>query len=131
MIDVAGLRVLIVEDEGAVALLIEDMILDLGCEVVASVAQLDRACELARTIAVDLALLDLNLDGTSSLPVARILHERQIPFIFSTGYGKLGVDDEFKFYPLLGKPFVIGDLKEKMSIALARHQEQISGAGSP
>jgi CheY-like chemotaxis protein len=124
MADLAGLRVLVVEDEGAVALLIEDMLLDLGCEVAASVAQLDRACELASTVAIDFALLDLNLDGASALPVAHILRRRRIPFIFSTGYGRHGVVEEFKSYPLLAKPFVMRDLQEKISMALARHPEQ-------
>lgn len=127
MPDLTGLKALVVEDEGAVALLIEDMLLDLGCEVVASVAQLDRACAVARTIAIDFALLDLNLDGASALPVAHILQERHIPVVFSTGYGRHGIAEDFKSFPMLAKPFVIGDLQEKVRTALARRQD--AGAG--
>jgi CheY-like chemotaxis protein len=118
MADLSGLKVLVVEDEGAVALLIEDMLLDLGCEVAASAAELDKACELARSAKIDLALLDLNLDGSSALPVASILRERKIPFVFSTGYGPEGVSQEFDSYPILVKPFEIFDLQAKVAAAL-------------
>lgn len=118
MAESARLKVLVVEDEGPVALLVEDMLIDLGCEVVASAADLDRACQLARTAAIDFAVLDLNLRGSSAEPAARILRERRIPFIFSTGYGASGVPEEFRSYPALTKPFVIEDLREKVSVAL-------------
>jgi CheY-like chemotaxis protein len=119
MIDLAGRRALVVEDEGAVALLIEDMLADLGCEIVASAAGLVRACDLARTTEMDFAILDLNLNGASAIPVARILRERRVPFVFSTGYGTSGVSAEFSSYPLLVKPFVIADLRDKIAAALS------------
>ena len=118
MVDFAGLRALIVEDEGAVALLIEDMLVDLGCEIAASVAELGRACEVARTVAIDFAVLDLNLNGHSALPVARILSERRLPFVFSTGYGAGAVSEEFAVYPILPKPFISADLRDKIAIVL-------------
>jgi CheY-like chemotaxis protein len=59
----SGISVLVVEDEGGIALLIEDMLEELGCNVVASVAHLSEATEIARTVSADLALLDVNLDG--------------------------------------------------------------------
>lgn len=123
MADLAGLKALVVEDEGAVALLIEDMLLDLGCEVAASAAELRRACDLAGTATIDFALLDLNLDGASALPVAHILRARRIPFVFSTGYGASGVSDEFESHPILAKPFVLRDLEEMISRALEMHRE--------
>lgn len=122
MANLAGLRALVVEDEGAVALLIEDMLLDLGCEVAASAANLSKACELARTASIDFAFLDVNLQGVSALPVANILRERRIPFVFSTGYGTSGVSDEFASYPILAKPFMRDDLREKLSAALELHR---------
>jgi len=111
MTDPAPLRVLIVEDEGPVALLIEDMLFDLGHEVTASAANLDSACKLAGTADIDLVLLDLNLDGASAMPVAHILRERGIPFVFSTGYGATGIPKEFACYPVLAKPFALSDLQ--------------------
>jgi CheY-like chemotaxis protein len=122
MVDLAGRTALVVEDEGAIALLIEDMLADLGCEIVASAAEIGKACVLARTVSVDFAILDLNLNGASAIPVARILRERHIPFVFSTGYGAGGVSEDFAFYPLLAKPFVRTDLQDKVSAALALYR---------
>jgi len=122
MLEFAGLKALVVEDEGAVALLIEDMLLDLGCQIAASVPELDRACEMARTIEVDFAVLDLNLNGHSALPVARILRERRVPIIFSTGYGRPGVSQEFAAYPIVPKPFVSADLRDSIATALMLHR---------
>lgn len=121
MDDLAGLAALVIEDEGAVALLIEDMLLDLGCQIAASAADLDTACKLASTAQVDFALLDLNLDGSPAVPVAEILRQRGIPFLFSTGYGAAGIPEEFSDYPALAKPFLLSELKQKLVIALQRH----------
>jgi DNA-binding response OmpR family regulator len=114
MVDAVGLKALVVEDEGPVALLIEDMLLDLGCEIAASAADLDKACQLARTASVDFAVLDLNLNGSSAAPVAQILRERQIPFLFSTGYGAGGLPAGYESYLVLSKPFVFDELREKV-----------------
>jgi DNA-binding response OmpR family regulator len=122
MTDLSGFRALIIEDEGPIALLIEDMLLDLGCEIIASAAELETACEIARTAHVDFALLDLNLNGLSALPVAHVLHERGIPFVFSTGYGVTGLSDGFESYPTLAKPFVIDDLCNNIVIALGQRR---------
>lgn len=119
MVELSGLKVLVVEDEGAVALLIEDMLADLGCEVTHSAAHLAKACELASSAVVDFALLDLNLNGSSTLPVASILKQRGIPFVFCTGYGTSGLTEEFASYPTLVKPFVLTDLRAKVSLAVA------------
>jgi CheY-like chemotaxis protein len=118
MIDLTGLRILVVEDEGAVALLIEDMLLELGCEIAASAGEFVKASELARSANVDFAVLDLNLRGVSALPIAQILRERRIPFVFSTGYGTSGVPQDFDSYPILAKPFVMADLQGKIRAAL-------------
>lgn len=120
MADLAGLAALVVEDEGAVALLIEDMLLDLGCQVAASAADLDTACELASTAQIDFALLDLNLDGAPAVAVAEILRQRGIPFLFSTGYGAAGIPQEFSAYPALAKPFLLSELKKQLMLALQK-----------
>ncbi|WEX08968.1 response regulator [Chelativorans sp. AA-79] len=118
MTELSGLRVFLVEDEGFVALMIEDMLLDLGCEIAASVAQLTEAREIAATIEADLAVLDVNLDGRLVFPVAEILRERRIPLVFSTGYGARGLPPEFAGHPVLGKPFLMGELQKKIALAL-------------
>ena len=84
----SGLRVLLVEDENLVALLLEDMLAELGHTVVGPVARLDKALETAQREAFDVAILDVNINGEDSYPIAEALAARGIPFVFSTGYGK-------------------------------------------
>jgi len=123
MSPLAGTRVLVVEDEGAIALLIEEMLEEFGCEVVASVARLAAACEIAGSVQVDLAILDVNLAGERVFPVADILRERQIPFLFSTGYGASGLPAEYAARPVLHKPFSESELRQKMAVALKEARE--------
>ncbi|WP_053185120.1 response regulator [Pseudomonas thivervalensis] len=118
MIPLAGIRVLVVEDEGAIALLIEEMLEEFGCEVVASVARLATACEVAGSVQVDLAILDVNLAGERVFPVADILRGRQIPFLFSTGYGASGLPAEYAGCPVLHKPFSQSELQQKIAVTL-------------
>ncbi|MBB3656638.1 DNA-binding response OmpR family regulator [Rhizobium sp. BK650] len=116
----SGLKVLVVEDEGMVALMIEDMLHDLGFKVVASVSRLADARAVAAEVEADLGVLDVNLAGEPSFSVAEILRERQIPFIFSTGYGLSGLPDEFADQPLVGKPFSTSELQQTIEAALSR-----------
>jgi CheY-like chemotaxis protein len=114
MADLAGLRALVVEDEGGVALLIESMLEELGCHVTASVATLAKALSAARADTFDFAVLDVNLDGELVFPVAEVLKGRQLPFVFSTGYGRMGVPEAFKECDVLNKPFTIDELRAKL-----------------
>ena len=91
-------------------------------EISGSAAEVGKACELARTTDVDFAILDLNLNGASSIPVAIILSERHIPFVFSTGYGAAGAPHGFALIPVLSKPFVIADLHDNIAAALGLHR---------
>jgi CheY-like chemotaxis protein len=118
MTDLSGLKVLVVEDEGSIALLIEDMLIDLGCQIAASVAQLAQACKIAATVLIDFAVLDINLNGERVFAVAEILQERGIPFLFSTGYGTTGVPAAFERHPVLCKPFTLDNLRQAISKAL-------------
>lgn len=127
MICLDGIRVLVVEDEGTVAMLIEEMLEDLGCVVVESVAQLAKASDVARTIDVDLAMLDVNLAGQLVFPVAEILRHRNIPILFSTGYGVSGLQGEFALLPVLHKPFSQSDLEAKIAVALETTSSDLSG----
>jgi CheY-like chemotaxis protein len=104
------LRVLIVEDEMLVAMNIEDMLLEMGHEVAGIAGRLEPALALARDAAFDAALLDVNLAGDRSFPVADLLIERGIPFLFATGYGLGGIDDKYRDRPVLQKPFRAAEL---------------------
>ncbi|MCK1651223.1 response regulator [Bradyrhizobium sp. 149] len=120
MVELSGARALLVEDEGLVALMLEDMLEELGLKVVASAAHLPKACELATTASFDVALLDVNLAGQFVFPVAHILRARKIPFLFSTGYGGPPLEEEFRNTPAIGKPFSIDQLEEKLRTLLPR-----------
>jgi CheY-like chemotaxis protein len=113
MIDTAvlkGLRVLVVEDEMMVSMLIEDMLSDMGCTVIGPASRLDEAMELATSSDIDCAVLDVNLGGQPIFPLADLLRERGCPFAFATGYGDAGLRDVDRGTPVLQKPFREGDL---------------------
>jgi CheY-like chemotaxis protein len=99
------LRILVVEDEMLVAMNIEDMLLELGHEVAGLASRLGPALALARDSRLDAAMLDVNLAGEPSFPVADLLIERGIPFLFATGYGRQGIEERYRDYPMLQKPF--------------------------
>jgi CheY-like chemotaxis protein len=122
MAELAGLRALVVEDEGSVALLTESMLEELGCEVAASVSTLAQGLRAAAAERFDFAVLDVNLDGQSVFPVAEILMRRGLPFVFSTGYGRIGVPDTFKDFEVLSKPFAIEEFERKLHLALERQR---------
>lgn len=104
-------RVLLVEDEAMIAMLMEDMLTDLGCEVVATAGQIDQALTVADSGAFDIAFLDVNLRGAPVYPVAAVLQARAIPFAFVTGYGSAGIDGAHADVPVLQKPFQARDLE--------------------
>ncbi|WP_106640560.1 response regulator [Allosphingosinicella vermicomposti] len=109
-------KVLIVEDEMLVAMNIEDMLTDIGYEVAGIANRLDAGIDLARTANFDIAMLDVNLAGDLSFPIADILEERGIPYLFATGYGRKGVKEDYGAAPVLQKPFRARDLEEAIRI---------------
>ncbi len=112
-------RILIVEDEGLVAMLLEDMLADLG-HLVAGVARDTREARMVLTSQPrpDAAILDVNLDGELSYPIADVLQAQGIPFVFSTGYGRRGIDEGYSNCLVLQKPFSGGELKHALDSIL-------------
>ncbi|HVB88767.1 MAG TPA: response regulator [Beijerinckiaceae bacterium] len=108
-------RALIVEDEIMVAMHIEDLLTELGCEVVLLATSLDQALFSASEAEIDFAVLDINLGGRASFPVAAVLRERGIPFLFASGYGSKGVEDGYKDEIRVQKPFRERDLAEAIA----------------
>jgi DNA-binding response OmpR family regulator len=113
-----GTHVLVVEDELLVAMMIEDALHLVGCVVVGPVSDLPKALEAAREEALDIALLDVNLAGKRVFPVAAILAERNVPYVFMTGYGRGMLPAEYASRPTIGKPFKLRDLTDELSAAL-------------
>jgi CheY-like chemotaxis protein len=119
-----GRRVLVVEDETMIAMLVEDMLGDLGCAVVGPAHGLDAAMALAEGGAdeagsgIDAAVLDVNLAGQPVFPLADALRAKGVPLIFSTGYGESGLRDVDAGAPVLQKPFRTADLARALEKAL-------------
>jgi DNA-binding response OmpR family regulator len=103
-------RALVVEDEILVAMYVEDLLTDLGFDVVAVATELEQALPLARDKAFEVAVLDINLNGKLSFPVAEVLRERRIPFLFASGYGSRGLIEAYKDAVRIQKPFRSRDL---------------------
>ena len=115
-----GRRVLVVEDESLVAMLVEDMLLDFGAEVEVAM-RLAEALRLAREGRFDMAVLDVNLgDGHRSDTVADALRFRGIPFLFATGYGERGLTERHRGTPTIQKPYRNVDLGLVIDGLLAR-----------
>ena len=102
---------LIVEDEGLVAMLIEDAINELGLNAVGPVSRVAAALQLLKDFTPEGAILDVNLAGETVYPVAAVLAERNIPFVFITGYGKPGISSRFTDRPVLQKPFMTAQIQ--------------------
>ena len=109
-----------VEDETLVAMLLEDMLLDLGCEVVWTAHRVDHAVDLVAETAPDAGVLDVNIAGDEVYPVAEALAVRKIPFIFTTGYGTRGLRDPWRDRPIVQKPFQVEHLSAGLLNALGR-----------
>ncbi len=112
-------RVLVVEDEMLIGMLLEDMLADLGHAVVGVVPRVNEALAAVQREDFDLAILDVHLNGQAVFPVAEALSGRGIPFVFATGYGERGLPEEYRSRPILQKPFAKDDL-EKMLAGMPR-----------
>ncbi len=96
--------ILIIEDEMLVAMMLEDQLEAAGYTVLKA-SHLSRGLELAESESIDVALLDINLGGLESFPIAVVLRRRGIPFVFSSGYGDDGLPAEWRGEKMLQKPY--------------------------
>jgi len=127
--DLTGTRVLLIEDEMLVAMLLEESLAELGCTVVGPVARLEAAREAIERERFDCALLDIDLHGRPAYPLADLLDARGVPFGFVTGYdtGRLGPG--VGRHPVLPKPFNVHQLHSLLA-GLARVRARPRGARS-
>ena len=117
MAEINGLRVLVVEDEAMIAMLAEDMLEMAGCTLAAIASTLAEGLVAAQRDDFDVAMLDVNLDGENSGPIADALAARGKPFIFTTGYGSDGVPNQHDGRPVCAKPYVLSDLQTALNHA--------------
>jgi CheY-like chemotaxis protein len=117
----ASWRVLVVEDDPIIGMMLRDMLRELKCEPVGPAGSVTAALKLLETtLALDAAVLDCNLGGEKVWPVADRLVARKLPFVFSTGYGQAGIEPRFKGIPVLNKPFPVKQLRSALLPLLAR-----------
>jgi len=113
----AGKRVLVVEDELMIRMLLQDMLADLGHTLAGEAGGIEEALALAKEGAFDIAILDVNLNGQPISPVVEILIDRGLPFVFATGYGQRGVPEPYRNTPTLQKPFQADALAQAIEAA--------------
>jgi CheY-like chemotaxis protein len=116
----AAPRILLVEDEYLIRMLLEDMLSDLGYEVAAAVGTIAEASESATNGQFDAAILDVNVDGKEIYPVADILAKRGLPFVFVSGYGEGSLIERFRGRPSLQKPFQAEQIKDTLAKLLSK-----------
>jgi CheY-like chemotaxis protein len=117
----AGVKVLLVEDEWLVAMLVEELLGEIGCEVggvAASVAEAQSRIESG--VEFDVAILDVNLGGEKSFPVAEALMARHRPFMFATGFGPADIAQRFPGVSLLLKPYSARTLAKSLENLISR-----------
>jgi len=115
-----GKRVLVVEDELMIRMLLQDMLADLGHTLAGEAGRIEEALALAKEGEFDVAILDVNLNGQPISPVVEILIKRGLPFVFATGYGQRGVPEPYRNTPTLQKPFQADALAQAIEAAAPR-----------
>jgi CheY-like chemotaxis protein len=116
-------RILIVEDDVMIRMLLEDMLVDLGYVVASSVGRIDEAIAIARDGDFDIAVLDVNVGGELVYPVAEVLAARGVPFAFSTGYGERGMPEAYRDRPTLQKPFQLDGLEQALTRLMPKAEQ--------
>jgi CheY-like chemotaxis protein len=115
-----GKRILVVEDEPFIALELEEMVVELGCALAGSVAQIAEALVLIEAGSVDAAVLDVNLGMQKVDPVADALAAQGCPFVFTTGYGRLGVPSAYNDRAVVEKPFSRDEVAAALAAEIGR-----------
>ncbi|MDQ3205925.1 MAG: response regulator [Pseudomonadota bacterium] len=104
-----GKRILVVEDESILSMLLEEALTDEGASVVGPAASLEAALSLASQADLDAAILDVNLAGVESYPVAELLEQRRVPYVFATAYSR-NSNDKLVSARMIRKPYALREL---------------------
>jgi CheY-like chemotaxis protein len=118
--ELVGRRVLVIEDDSMVSMLLEELLSSIGCKVVGTAFRFDEAVQKAKSAAFDLAILDVNLNGRHTVPIAEELARCGIRFVFATGCAPPDLPDVLQKVPVLQKPFNQEDLKRVLRTALSQ-----------
>jgi CheY-like chemotaxis protein len=109
--------VFVVEDEALIRMMVVDMLEELGHTIAAEAGHIVQAIKLASSAEFDLAVLDVNIEGKFITPVAQVVAARGLPIVFATGYGALGLPEEFHGHAALTKPFELSALRSTIDAA--------------
>jgi DNA-binding response OmpR family regulator len=123
-IDVAGCRVLVVEDETLIAVLIEETLVAMECKILGPAAKLETALQLAREGGFDIAILDVTVRGGKVYPVAEELLARGIPFVLASGYGDWALPNALRDQRRLLKPFTPAMLEQEVRVLYSKAAER-------
>ena len=113
-------RLLLVEDELMVGLFMQDLLKTIGYQPTNPIGQLAEAMTAATNERFGGAILDMNLNGEIVYPLAELLTEQRVPFLFVTGYAPRSVDPRFLKVPILQKPIVQGELTDALNLVLGK-----------
>jgi DNA-binding response OmpR family regulator len=114
------MHVLVLEDEPIIGFALEDMLLQIGCDRVTLATRISEAQQIASEVKLDAAILDVNIHGAQSYPVADALAARRVPYIFATGYGDRAHPDQHRDTLTLTKPYSIDDIRAGLRKAIER-----------
>jgi DNA-binding response OmpR family regulator len=108
-------NVLVLEDEPIIGFALEDMLLFIGCSRVQLATRISEAERIVREEKIDAAILDVNIHGRQSYPVADQLADRRVPYIFATGYGDRDHPDRHRNVPTVTKPYSVEDIRAALA----------------
>lgn len=117
-------RILVVDDEPLVAMLVQQWIAELGHETIGPAGSIRGALELLGASRPDAAILDLSVDEGPTYPVADALAVRSIPFAFASGHGRNAIDEKYRDGALLAKPFDFAQFSSAVDLLLTGSPSQ-------
>jgi len=117
--ELVGRRVFVIEDEAMVSMLIEDLLSAIGCEVVGTASRFNETLQKVKSVAFDVAILDVDLNGENTVPIAEEFARCGIRFVFATGGAPTVLPNSLQKVPVLKKPFQQEDLARALRTALS------------
>lgn len=120
----SGRSILVIEDEMLILMMIEDMLAELGCKSISVASKIGQAITLVDGQVFDAAMVDVNLNGLESYPIADALIARNVPYFFSTGSSVTSIKDGYRDQDVLKKPFTFDQLSNMLSRSLL-HQTNV------
>jgi two-component SAPR family response regulator len=123
----SGLRVLVAEDDGLVSLALQDILVDMGCEIVGSASEANAAMSLVHQARADVAFLDYWLHDKPVDAVADVLITRGVPIVLATGFGAKDIAPRLRHVPLLRKPYIVEDVEDVLSQVLMPPTRSLRG----